>query len=176
MSVEIGGDGSEYAFGVGDQVHLVNGKDDVADAHQARDRRMPPGLREEALAGIDEQHRDVADGGPRRHVAGELLVARAVGDDEASPAGREIAVGHVDRDALLAFSGEAIEQQRIVEAVAARAGDRRKLVIRHQPGIDHHPPEQGRLPIVDGPASKHAQHVLFGHRAPQIDHALMHVS
>jgi len=42
-------------------------------------------------------------------------VPRRVGDDELAPRGREVAVGDVDRDALLALGGEAVEQQREVE-------------------------------------------------------------
>ena len=45
-----------------------------------------------------------AIGGAGRHVAGVLLVARRVGDDEGALLGREIAVGDVD-GALLALGG-----------------------------------------------------------------------
>ena len=44
-----------------------------------------------------------------------------VGDDELAPAGREVAVGDVDRDALLALGLEAVRQQRQVDLAAGRA-------------------------------------------------------
>jgi len=50
-----------------------------------------------------------------------LLVPRRVGDDELALAGREIAIGDVDRDALLALGGEAVDQQREIEFLALRA-------------------------------------------------------
>jgi hypothetical protein len=48
-------------------------------------------------------------------------VAGGVGDDEVAPRRREVAVRDVDRDALLALGGEAIEQQREVELAVDRA-------------------------------------------------------
>jgi hypothetical protein len=47
-------------------------------------------------------------------------VARTVGDDEPPPRRREVAVGDVDGDALLALGAQAVGQQREVDlAVAA---------------------------------------------------------
>jgi hypothetical protein len=48
-------------------------------------------------------------------------VARRVGDDELAPVGAEEAVGDVDRDALLALGGQAVDQQREVDLAALRA-------------------------------------------------------
>ena len=44
-----------------------------------------------------------------------------VGDDERAARGREIAVGDIDRDALLALVFEPVEQQREIDVVAGRA-------------------------------------------------------
>ena len=82
---------------------------------------MPPGLGEDALARIDQQHREIGGRGAGRHVAGVLLVARRIGDDEGAPRRREKAVGDVDRDALLALVLEPVEQQREIDVVAGRA-------------------------------------------------------
>jgi hypothetical protein len=49
-------------------------------------------------------------------------VAGRVGDDELARRGGEVAVGDVDRDALLALGGEAVEQQRVVELAVLGAG------------------------------------------------------
>ena len=45
------------------------------------------------------------------HVAGVLLVAGRVGDDELALVGGEVAVGDVDGDALLALGLEAVGEQ-----------------------------------------------------------------
>jgi len=46
-------------------------------------------------------------------------VPRSVGDDELPPRGREVAVGHVDRDPLLALGAEAVGEIRQVDLPAA---------------------------------------------------------
>ena len=82
---------------------------------------MAEGLRQQALARIDQDHREVGVGGAGRHVAGILLVAGRVGDDERARRRREIAIGDVDGDALLALGFEAVDQQREIDVLAGRA-------------------------------------------------------
>ena len=72
-----------------------------ADAEQRHEEAVPAGLGEHALAGVDEDHGDVGGRRAGDHVAGVLLVAGGVGDDELAALGGEVAVGDVDRDALL---------------------------------------------------------------------------
>ena len=48
-------------------------------------------------------------------------MARGVGDDEPAPVGGEVAVGDVDRDALLTLCAQPVGQQREVEEVASHA-------------------------------------------------------
>ena len=79
---------------------------------------MAPGLGDDALARIDQHHREIGAGGAGRHVAGVLHVAGRVGDDEAAPLRGEEAVGDVDGDALLALRLQAIDQQREIEIAA----------------------------------------------------------
>jgi hypothetical protein len=50
-----------------------------------------------------------------------LLVPRRIGDDELAPLAREITIGNVDRDALLALGREAVDQQREIDLLALRA-------------------------------------------------------
>jgi hypothetical protein len=61
--------------------------------------------------------REVGRRGAGDHVARVLLVPGAVGDDEPPPRRREVAVGDVDRDALLALGAQAVDQQREVDLV-----------------------------------------------------------
>ena len=101
---------------VADQVHLVDRQHDVADAQQRDDEAVAPRLGQHALARIDQDDRQLGGRGAGRHVAGVLLVARRVGDDELALVGREEAVGDVDGDALLALGLQAVDQQREVDA------------------------------------------------------------
>ena len=82
----IGDDRVERALVVIDQVHLVHGKHEAADADQLGEIGMAPGLGQHALARIDQQHGEVGGRRAGHHVARILLVARRVGDDELASA------------------------------------------------------------------------------------------
>ena len=93
--------------------------------------------------------------GAGRHVAGVLLVARGVGDDELALVGRKEPVGDVDGDALLALGGEAIDEQREVDAfvadvaVLALLAEARELVVEDELAVVEQPADQRRLAVVD---------------------------
>ena len=84
-SAEVGDDLVEHGPVEVDQIDLVHRQHDVADAEQAGDDGVAAGLRQQALARIDQQHGEIGVGGAGRHVAGVLLVAGRVGDDEGAP-------------------------------------------------------------------------------------------
>ena len=156
----------EHRLVVADQVHLVHRQHHLAQAQQRDDVTVPAGLRQQALARIHQHHGQVGGGGSGGHVAGVLLVAGAVGDDELALVGVEVAVGHVDGDALLALGGQAIQQQGIVDplalgAVAAAVGlQRGQLVIEQAPALVQQAPDQGALAIVHAAAGDEAQQRL----------------
>ena len=112
----------EHRLVVVDQVHLVDAHDDVRHAQQRREERVAPALLGDALAGVEQDQRDVGRRGAGDHVPGVLDVARGVRDDELAARGREVAVGDVDRDALLALGAQAVGQQRQVRVVVAAVG------------------------------------------------------
>ena len=91
-----------------DEVHLVDRDDEMADAKQGSDVCVTTRLREDALARIDEDDGEVCGGGAGGHVAGVLLVARGIGNDELATLGREVAVGYVDGDALLTLGAKPV--------------------------------------------------------------------
>ena len=70
-------------------------------------------------------------------------------------AGREVAVGDVDRDALLALGAQAVGEQREVEvavrepALGRRAGDLLELVGEDRLRVVQQPPDERRLAVVD---------------------------
>ena len=165
-SAIIGADRVEHRLVVIDQVHLVHRQHEAADADQMRQIAVAPGLGQHALARIDQQHGEVGGRGAGDHVAGILLVARRVGDDELALGAREEAVGDVDRDALLALGRKPVDQQREIDLLALRADalavglERRQLVVEDLLAVVEQPPDQGRLAVVDAAAGDEAQQLL----------------
>ena len=82
-------------------------------------------------------------------------MARCVGDDEAPPVGREIAVRDIDRDALLALRLQAVDEQRQVDARSLRTvvmrvgGDGGELILEDALRLEQQPADQRRLAVVD---------------------------
>ena len=64
----------EHLFVVADEIHLVDGDDDVADAEQRDDVGMPSRLHLHAARGVHQDHGEVRSRGAGRHVARVLLV------------------------------------------------------------------------------------------------------
>ncbi len=91
-----------------DQVHLVDGGDDVPGSQQRGDVGVTAGLGEDAFAGVHKNNGDIRGGSAGGHVAGVLLVARRVGNDELAVSGGEVAVGYVDGDSLLPLGAQAV--------------------------------------------------------------------
>jgi hypothetical protein len=76
---------------------------------------MTPGLSEHALARIDEDDGEIGGRCTGHHIAGILLVAGRIGDDELALVGGEEAIGDVDGDALLALGGETVDEKREID-------------------------------------------------------------
>jgi hypothetical protein len=93
-------------------------------------------------------------------------VPRRIGDDELAPLAGEIAVGDIDRDALLALSRKSVDQQREVDPLALRpmplavGFERCELVVEDLLGFVQQPANQRRLAIVDAAARDKAQELL----------------
>ena len=159
----VGFDLAKHALAVVDEVDLVDRKHDMADAEQRNDDRMAMRLREQSLARVDQHDREIGVGRAGRHVAGELLVAGRVGDDERALFGGEIAIGDVDGDALLAFGLEPVDQKRIVDRLACRAEllrvalERGKLVVEDELLLVQHPSDEGGLAVVDRAAGQETE-------------------
>ena len=164
----VGLDRVEGLLAVVHQVHLVDRQHHVLDAQACADHRVPACLCQDALACVDQDHRDVGRRGPGYHVPGVLLVARRVGDDELPAVGREEPVRDVDRDPLLTLGGEPVDQEREVDVAALGphllgvAPQRRDLVLEDQLRLEQHPPDQGRLAVVDRAAGDEPERVERG--------------
>ena len=143
---------------------LLTASTTCADAEQRRDRGVAAGLLDHALARVDQHDRHLGGRGAGDHVARVLLVPRRVGEDEAPPRGREVAVRDVDRDALLALGAQAVGQQRQVQVPVAVArvrhlGDVLELVGQDRLGVVEQPPDQRRLPVVHRAGRREPQRV-----------------
>ncbi len=142
---EIGFDLPETGLAPVNQIHLVDGKQDAGNAHQRENRRMPARLLLQALPGIDQHDRRVGVAGAARHVAGVLVVARAIDEDQTALRGIKIAPSHIDGYALLPFCDEAIEQETVIEVWIARGfGSASLPFLAGHLGDRMHPTEGGR--------------------------------
>ncbi len=157
----------EGGLGKADEVHLVDRKHQPVNAEQRANKSVPLGLRENALARVDQDHRELAVRRAGRHVARVLLVAGRIGDDKRAQRRGEKPVGHIDRDPLLALVLEPVEQQRKIEittggAKAARlALEGRELIVEDQRAFVQQAADQRRLAVIDRTASQKAQQLLF---------------
>jgi hypothetical protein len=146
-----------------DEVDLVDRQHDVADAEQRHDGGVAARLRQEPLAGVDQQDGEVGVGRPGGHVARELFVAGRVGHHEGALGGRKVPVGDVDGDALFALGFEAVDEEREVDVVAHRAVllrvalQRGQLVVEDRLLFEQEAADQGRLAVVDRAAGEEAQ-------------------
>ena len=88
-------------------------------------------------------------------------MAGRVGDDEAALCGGEVAVGDVDRDALLTLGAQTIGE--VGEIDLAAAGDvggalqRLELVLHQAFGIKKQPADEGRFAVVNRAAGVEPQ-------------------
>ena len=108
-------------FVVVDQIHFVDGDDDMRNAQQRGDKGVPLGLRLHTFTGIDQNDRQLGRRSAGHHIAGVLDMPGRVGDDELASRRGEIAVGDVDGDLLLTLGAQAVGEQSEVD-VARRRG------------------------------------------------------
>jgi len=111
----------------------------VGHSKQGGNRQVSAGLFQDTLACVHEQDHRVSRGGTGNGVPGVLNVSRAVGQDERAVGGGEVAVGHVNGDALLTFGAQAVGEQCKVcggQTAAARDSlDRVELIGQDRLGV-----------------------------------------
>ena len=159
-------DGVEHSLVEAHQIHLVHGEHDVAHAQHRHNEGMAARLREDALARVDQNNGEFGGGGAGGHVARILLMAGRVGHDEGALVRAEIAIGHIDGDALFALRRKPVQQQREIEIGALRAEflavafQSFELVFEHAVGVIEHAPDEGRFTVVHRAAGEEAQQGL----------------
>ena len=144
-----------------DQVHLVDAHDHVGHAEHGGEEGVPARLLDHPLAGVDQDEGHVRVGCAGHHVARVLGVPGGVGDDELALGRGEVAVGHVDRDALFPLGPQPVGQQRQVRLDAAPllagAADRLELVLEDPLGVVEEAADQRGLAVVDRAGRGQAQ-------------------
>jgi hypothetical protein len=104
-------------------------------------------------------------------------VARRIGDDELPSRCREIAIGDVDGDLLLALGLQPVDQKRKVERPCPSGArealavlGRLDLVLEDEMRIVEEPADQRALAVIDAAASEEAQQAaIFLGRDPGLD-------
>src|SRR5476649_268323 len=115
---------------------------------------MAAGLGQHALARVDQDDGKIGVGSAGRHVAGVLLMAGRVGDDELALVGGEEAVGDVDGDALFALGLQPVDQKSEVDVAAGRAVflgvlfQRRQMILEQKLGIVKQPADQRGFAVI----------------------------
>ncbi len=140
---------------------LFTASTSARNAGPAREERVAPRLRLQAVHGVHQQDGDIRGAGGSDHVARVLLVARRIADDELARGRGEVAVRDVDRDALLALGQQAVGDQREVDrhlAGAARSGfERGHLVGQQALAVPEQAADQRALAVVDAAGGGEAQ-------------------
>src|SRR5436190_1949418 len=127
---------------------------------------MAPGLARDTGPRVYHDQSEIGGRGAGRHVAGVLLMAGCVGDDELAPLGREEPICHVDRNLLLALGRKSVEQERKVQLPAqrsmlARFGCQRlDLIVEQELRLIEQAPDQGGLAMINRAAGDEAQETL----------------
>ena len=150
-----------YIFTEINQVHLVDSHQDMRYAEQRRNIAVTHGLLQHAVARIDEDDAQIGSAGTRHHVAGILNMSRSIGDDKLALWCGEIAVSHIDGDALFALGTETIREQSqvhlFITAALACSLHRLQLVFENRLAIIKQSSYQSTLSIVHAARSREAE-------------------
>ena len=90
-------------------------------------------------------------------------MARGVSDDEAAPGRGKEAVGDIDRDTLLSFGLQSVDQQCEVQALALSPEflgirfERLQLILKDQLSLVEQAANQGRFAVVNAAAGNETQ-------------------
>ncbi len=112
----------KYVLAVVDEIHLVHREHQVPHTEKIGNESMALGLFDDAFAGIDQNNGEVSRGGTCDHIARVLDMAGRVGNDEFPAGSGKVAVGHINRDALLTLGAKAVgEERQVYDSIATAA-------------------------------------------------------
>src|SRR2546423_1110926 len=113
---------------------------------------MAPALFARAFIGGDHDERGVSAGRAGDHVLEKFLVARCIDDHVFSRGRAKLNLRRIDRDILLLFLRQGIEDKSVFELLALRLtarAERFDLPFRKAIGFFQQPPDQGRFAVID---------------------------
>ena len=157
----------ETLFGEVHQVHLINGKHHMLDTQQRYKESMTARLRDDTRAGIYQNNRQICGRAAGNHVTRILFVSRSVGNDEFTVIRGEVAIGHVDSNALLTLRLQTVQQQGIVDVVAgithtfAVALQRIQLVFIQFLTIEQQTSDKRGLSVIHRTGSKETKQIFL---------------
>ena len=126
---------------------------------------MALGLFDDAFAGIDQNNGEVGGGGACDHVARVLDMARRIGNDEFPARRGKVAVGHIDRDALLTLGAEAVgEESQIHNGIASAARaflDGYELVLENTLGVVEQASDESGFAVINRTGGGEAKKIHF---------------
>ena len=138
----------------------------MLDTQQVGDKAVASGLGLQAMAGINQNDRQIGGRGAGCHVTGVLLMPRRIGDDELALVSGEKAVSHIDGNALLTLRLQPVDQQRQIHGIARGTAllriprQCRQLIIKNHLGVVQQSANQGRLAIIHTATGDKAQQIL----------------
>jgi hypothetical protein len=93
-------------------------------------------------------------------------MAGRVGDDEFPARGGEVAVGHIDRDTLLALSAQSVcEERQVYDGISTAAGaflDGNELVLENALGIIKQSSDESGFAVINRTGGGEAKKIHFG--------------
>ena len=137
----------------------------MAHAEEGGHVEMAASLFDNAMADVDKKHHHLGGGHAGDRIAGVLHVAGGIGEDEGALIRSEVAVSHVDGNALLALGTQAVNKQREVHAIEAAVSGGAlhgfDLIRENGLGVIEQAANEGGLAVIDGAGGAQAQGIAL---------------
>ena len=137
----------------------------MAHTKEGGDVEVAAGLFDDAMAGVDKKHHYLGGRHAGDRIAGVLHVPRGIGEDEGALIRGEVAISHVDGNALLTLGPQAVDKQGKVHAVetavSGGALHRLDLVREHGLGVIEQAADEGGLAVINGAGGAQAQGIAL---------------
>jgi hypothetical protein len=135
-----------------DAIHFVDDHRHLRNAKQMKQVAVSTGLIAQALGGVDDEHRGVGLRGAGDHVAQELGMAGRIDQHDIARGSAEADLAGVERDALIAFGLQRVEEERPLECHTAPVTHRLQrfqFAVGQTFGFMQQPADQRRFAVVD---------------------------
>ena len=139
----------------------------MLDSQQRNQEGMTSCLSDHSHAGIYQNNSQIGRRTTGYHITGILFVPRSVSNDKFAVIGREVTIGHINRNALFAFGLQPIQQQSIINVFSCItqpftiAFQRIELVFIQFLAIEQQTPDQCRLSIVYRTCRQQTQQIFL---------------